>query len=93
MDRGLWWKATLRGKLGLAPANYIEVVKESVVRRNWKDIVQDSDEWESSEDEGECAGRGEGTIVYYYNDAPRSVTVAMELINRPNYISLYRTIQ
>ena len=94
MDKGLWWKASLRGKQGIAPANYIEVVSESVVRRNWKDSVQDSDEWESSEDEGEAGlGQGEGAIVYYYNDAPRSVTVSMGLISNPNYIALYRTIQ
>lgn len=93
VDRGLWWKAKLRGKSGLAPANYVEVVNECTIRRNWKDSVQDSDEWESSEDEEEGAGRGEGTIVYYYNDAPRSVTVPMELVNRPSYIALYRAIQ
>ena len=92
VDKGLWWRATFRGKSGLAPANYIEVVSKSVVRRNWKDSVQDSDEWDSSEDELEVE-EGNAAIIYYYNDAPRSVSVTRDIIKNPNYIALYRAIQ
>ena len=94
VDKGLWWRVTFRGKTGLAPANYIETVSASVVHRDWRDSVHDSDEWESSEDELEPeGGGGEGAVVYYYNDAPRTVTVAMEIISNPKYIVLCRAIQ
>ena len=91
VDGGAWWKAGFRGRTGLAPGNYVEVLKKPVVQ-NLQDRLQESDEWDSSEDE-EGPGAMMGTITYYYNKAPRSVEVAMELINRPNYTSLYRAIQ
>lgn len=90
VDKGAWWRATCRGREGLVPANYVEVVRKPVVL-DWRDQVQDSDEWESSEDEMD--GREGGCIVYYYNEAARSVDVSDDIINRPNYISVYRAIQ
>lgn len=91
VDGGLWWRASLKGQSGLAPANYIEVIKKPVLQ-NWRDHVQESDEWDSSEEEGE-GNRSQGSITYYYNGAARSVEVPVELVSHPNYISLYRAIQ
>lgn len=91
VDAGAWWKAGFRGRTGLAPGNYVEVLKKPVVQ-NMRDRLQESDEWDSSEDE-EGPGAMKGSIFYYYNKAPRSVEVATELIDRPNYTSLYRAVQ
>ena len=82
-----------RGKTGLAPANYLEVVGRLSVVQDWRDQVQDSDEWDSSEDEMDGRGREGGCIMYYYNEAPRSVEVSDDVISRPNYVSVYRAIQ
>jgi hypothetical protein len=90
VDEGAWWRAVCRGKTGLVPANYVEVVGKPVVQ-NWRDQVHESDEWESSEDE--IDERVGGCIVYFYNEAARSVEVADDVISRPNYISIYRAVQ
>ena len=55
--------------------------------------MQDSDEWDSSDEEDGGGAPRAGSIVYYYNQAARSVEVPLELINKPNYVSLYRAIQ
>lgn len=90
VDGGQWWRATCKGKTGLAPANYIEVTQKSVLQ-DLKDRVQESDEWDSSEDE--LDGGGATTITYYYNKAPRSVEISQEMVKNPHYIFLYRAIQ
>ena len=91
VDSGLWWKATLKGKSGLVPANYIEVIGKGVVQ-DFKDRVQESDEWDSS-DEDDRKGSGVGTITYYYNGAARTVEVDQQLVSKPTFIGLYRAIQ
>lgn len=91
VDGGSWWKATCKGQSGLAPSNYVELITKPVVQ-NYRDRVQDSDEWDSS-DEEEGGVSGSGSITYYYNEAARSVDVPMEVIRKPNYISVYRAIQ
>lgn len=87
VDEGLWWKASLGGTSGLAPANYIEVLARPVVH-NFKDRVQESDEWDSSDE-----GGSKGTVTCYFNGAPRSVEVDNEVIVRPTFIALYRAIR
>ena len=89
VDDGMWWHATLEGKSGLAPANYIEVIKNPVVM-NFRDQVGDSDEWDSSDDTG-CGSRG--TITYYYNGAAHTVEVDQQLVTTPTFIALHRAIQ
>lgn len=90
VDGGSWWRATYKGQTGLAPANYIELIKKPVVQ-NFRDRVQESDEWDSSDEEGGASSNG--SITYYFNGAARSVEVPVGIISKPNYISLYRAIQ
>lgn len=93
-DGGAWWKASFRGKKGLAPGNYVEVINKPVMR-DIRDSVNDSDEWDSSDGEGMDGGAesGAGIITYYYNDAARTLEVAVSLIATPTYVQLHRAIQ
>ncbi len=90
-DGGAWWKASFRGNKGLAPGNYVEVINKPVMR-DIRDSVNDSDEWDSSDGEGEVES-GSGYITYYYNDAARTMEVAAALIATPTYVQLHRAIQ
>jgi len=93
-EGGIWWKASLKGKKGMAPGNYIQVLSRPVVR-DMKDSVADSDEWDSSDGEGmEGAARADSTLLtYYYNDAARTIEVDRTLVTTPTYVQLYRVIQ
>ena len=84
---GDWWEGQYKGKIGLVPGNYIDII-QMPVRVDVKDQINSSDEWDSSDGEED-----KGKLTYYFNDAPRTMDVELNVVRNPNVNSLLRVIQ
>ena len=84
---GDWWEGQYEGKTGLVPGNYIDII-QSPVRVDTRDQISSSDEWDSSENDED-----KGKLTYYFNDAPRTMDVDLNVVRNPNKLLLLRAIQ
>lgn len=84
---GDWWEGQYKGKSGLVPGNYIDII-QMPVRVDLKDQINSSDEWDSSENEDD-----KGKLTYYFNQAPRTMDIELNVVRNPNRLSLLRAIQ
>lgn len=58
------------------------------VRVDLRDQISSSDEWDSSDDDEE-----KGKLTYYFNEAPRTMDVELNLVRNPTVLSLLKAIQ
>ena len=86
---GDWWEGQYEGKTGLVPGNYIDII-QTPVRVDTRDQISSSDEWNSSDNDD---GEERGKLTYYFNDAPRTMDVELNIVRNPNKILLLRAIQ
>lgn len=84
---GNWWEGQYKGKTGLVPGNYIDII-QMPVRVDLRDQINSSDEWDSSDGDEE-----QGKLTYYFNDAPRTMDVELNVVRNPTKISLLRAVQ
>ena len=84
---GDWWEGHYEGKTGLVPGNYINIL-QAPVRVDTRDQISSSDEWDSSDNDEE-----RGKLTYYFNDAPRTMDVDLNIVRNPSKILLLRAIQ
>lgn len=84
---GDWWEGQYKGKTGLVPGNYINII-QMPVRVDLKDQVNSSDEWDSSDGEED-----KGKLTYYFNDAPRTIDVELTAVRSPSVAGLLKAIQ
>ena len=85
---GNWWEGQYKGKTGLVPGNYIDII-QMPVRVDLRDQINSSDEWDSSDGNEEKRGK----LTYYFNDAPRTMDVELHLVRKPTKVSLLKAIQ
>lgn len=84
---GNWWEGQYKGKTGLVPGNYIDII-QMPVRLDMRDQINSSDEWDSSDGDEE-----RGKLTYYFNDVPRTMDVELNVVRNPTKASLLRAIQ